>query len=122
MIETVSQPIVAFTGETGNSGLNMFDANQPYFWTGTMLTPVEWDGLPKAIHQACLDRAGVGELHGSQLELSGIEHIAGKMITLLQRYKAKFVLTMIEKRHIVGAKFVDTLLTTNNRYNKISLN
>src|SRR6266571_332457 len=105
-----SFPILAFTDETGNSGLNMFDQNQPFFWTGTLLTPVDWDTLPPAIHQACLDRAGCAELHGNQLGLSGIERIAGKLMQLFQRYKTQFLFTRIEKRHLVATKFVDTLM------------
>lgn len=103
-------PFVAFTDETGNSGLNLFDRAQPFFWTGTLLTPIDWDQLPREIHEACLRRAGCPEMHGNQLGLGGIEPIAGKLMQLLFRYKASFLFTRIEKKHLVGTKFVDTLL------------
>jgi hypothetical protein len=100
---------VAFTDETGNSGLNLLDGDQPYFWTGILLTPIDWDELPREIHEACLTRAECTEMHGNQLGLGGIERIAGKLMQLLFRYKAWFLFTRIEKRHLVGTKFVDTL-------------
>jgi hypothetical protein len=103
-------PQVAFTDESGNSGLNLFDRNQPYFWTGTLLTPHDLDALPCAIHEACLARAGCAELHGNDLGLSGIDKIAGRVMHLLYRYKATFLFTRIEKRHLAATKFVDTLL------------
>jgi hypothetical protein len=109
-VQAATPPLLAFTDETGNSGLNLFDRNQPFFWTGTLLTPIDWDSLPSAIHKACLERAGCGELHGNHLGLQGIEKIAGQLIKLFQRYKARFIFTRLEKRHFAALKFVDTLL------------
>jgi len=103
----IDSPVFAFTDETGNSGLNMFDRNQPFFWTGTLLTPVDWDALHPAIHQACLSRAGCAELHGNQLGFAGIERIAGKLMQLFQRYKVFFLFTRIEKQHLVATKLGD---------------
>jgi hypothetical protein len=100
----------AYTDETGNTGLNLFDEGQPCFWTGTLLTPVDLDRLDPGIHRACLERAGCAELHGNQLGLSGIEKIAGKLELLLYRYRMRFVFTRVDKKHLAGTKFVDTLM------------
>jgi len=109
-VEAAPFPVLAFTDETGNTGLNLFDSKQPFFWTGTLLTPVDWDSLPREIHQACLERAGCAELHGNYLGFAGIERIAGRLIMLLERYRAQFLFTRLEKRHFAATKFVDTLL------------
>ncbi len=109
-MEIAPAHLMAFTDETGNSGLNLFDHNQPFFWTGTLLSPIDWDSLPPAIHEACLNRAGCEELHGNHLGLAGVERIAGRLITLLQRYKAHFLFTLIEKQHFVSMKFADVVL------------
>jgi hypothetical protein len=106
----VQRPLIAYTDETGNSGLNLFDPGQPFFWTGTLLTRSDLDGIDPAIHRACLDRSGQGELHGNSLGFSGIEKLAGKLQNLLYRYRMRFLFTRIEKTHLVGTKFVDTLL------------
>ena len=102
--------MLAYTDETGNTGLNMFDPAQPFFWTGTMITPVDWDVLHKGIHESCLARVGRAEMHGSDLGLAGIEAIAGKLMTLFARYQSHFIFTRIEKRHLIGTKFIDTVL------------
>jgi hypothetical protein len=107
-------PFIAYTDESGNTGLNLFDGNQPYFWTGTLLGLTDLDRLPKAIHQSCLDRAGVKELHGNALGLGGIEKIAGKLQQLLFRYKARFIFTQIHKPHVAAMKFVDTIFDSGN--------
>jgi hypothetical protein len=108
---TETEPLVfAFTDETGNSGLNLFDHGQPFFWTGTLLTETDLDTVHPGIHQACLKRAGVPELHGNVLGLTGIERIAGQLRKLIHRYRMKFVFTRVEKRHLACTKFVDTLM------------
>jgi hypothetical protein len=109
-VQVAPFPLLAFTDETGNTGLNLFDPKQPFFWTGTLLTTVDWDSVPREIHQACLDRAGCPELHGNHLGLQGIERIAGRLIQLFRRYKTQFLFTRLEKRHFAATKFVDTLL------------
>ena len=100
----------AYTDETGNTGLNLFDPGQPSFWTGTLLTPVDLDRLDPAIHRGCLERAGCAELHGNQLGLTGIEKVAGKLERLLYRYRMRFLFTRVDKKHLAGTKFVDTLM------------
>ena len=102
--------VIAYTDETGNTGLHLFDNDQPYFWTGTLLTETDLDALPNQIHSALLGRSDVQELHGNQLGLSGIEKIAGKLRDLIYRYRMRFVFTCIEKRHLAATKFVDTLM------------
>lgn len=103
-------PLNAYTDETGNTGMNLFDPGQPFFWTGTLLTPVDLDRLDPAIHTACLDRAKCAELHGNHLGLGGIERVAGKLQLLLARYHMRFLFTRVDKRHLAGTKFVDTLM------------
>lgn len=36
----LEHPVRAYSDETGNSGNNLFDAGQPYFWTGTLVCEV----------------------------------------------------------------------------------
>ena len=67
------EKIFAYTDESGNSGLDLFDAGQPTFWTGTLITPFDLDQIHPQMIQATLDRAGVPELHGNALGLTGIE-------------------------------------------------
>jgi hypothetical protein len=33
----------AYTDESGNTGLNLFDKNQPIFWTGTLVAYADVD-------------------------------------------------------------------------------
>ncbi|MCC6591243.1 MAG: DUF3800 domain-containing protein [Bryobacterales bacterium] len=104
------KPYVAYTDETGNSGLNLFDSAQPFFWTGTLLTQTDLDTISPAVHAACLRRAGCKELHGSELGLTGIEQVASKIQQLLRKHHVRFLFTRIEKAHLAATKFVDTLL------------
>ena len=100
----------AYSDESGNSGNNLFDQNQPYFWTGTLVADSDLNTEATSLHRACLDLTGCKELHGQVLGLSGIEKIARKLEKFFSRRNIKFYFTCLEKRHLAATKFVDTLM------------
>ncbi|MEN6350527.1 MAG: DUF3800 domain-containing protein [Syntrophomonas sp.] len=102
----------AFTDESGNSGLNIFDDNQPYFWTGTVITK------NASINNEYLNEwcniCQVQELHGNQLGVGGLEKIAEHISNYISDSDYQFIFTSIEKRHVSSMKFVDTILDSGN--------
>jgi hypothetical protein len=106
--------ILAYTDESGNSGLHLFDAGQPTFWTGTLVTPFDVDQIHPKIIQATLDRAGVPELHGNVLGLTGIEKIGSRLRYLMVKFDLWFIFTRIEKRYLAATKFMDTVFDAGN--------
>src|ERR1700690_3933552 len=102
--------IRVYTDETGNSGNNLFDSGQPYFWTGTLASEVDLETEGIATHAKCLRLTGRDELHGNALGLSGIEKIAPLLLKLFVRHDCHFFFTRIEKTHLAATKFFDVLM------------
>ena len=100
----------AYTDESGNSGLDLFDSQQPYFWTCTILTATDLDLIHPKIIQKTLDIANATELHGSALGLVGLETVANRISYLITKYQIRVVLTRIEKSYLSVTKFTDTVL------------
>ncbi len=38
---------IVYTDESGNTGENLFDTSQPYFWTGTLVSLFDIDNVVK---------------------------------------------------------------------------
>jgi SEC-C motif/Protein of unknown function (DUF3800) len=108
--ETFGQDLIAYTDESGNSGNHLFDPNQPEFWTGTLVTPPNFETIASPVVAECLAIVGQPELHGNALGLSGIDKIGDKLGRLFAKTGAKFLFTKIDKGHFAATKFADTLL------------
>lgn len=112
---TLSDPkVVAYSDETGNSGNELFDPQQPIFWTGTLVTGADMQVAAAEAHAECLRVTGHKELHGNALGLRRIDAIADKLIALFSATSSMFFFTQVEKMHLAGTKFADTLLDSGN--------
>jgi Protein of unknown function (DUF3800) len=89
--------MLAWTDESGNTGQNLFDKDQPYFWTGTLLCDVDLDMEASQKHKAWLAKLGVTELHGSALRVERIDKIAESLRVCLERFRTRFIFTKIDK-------------------------
>jgi len=99
----------AYTDETGNSGNALFDSGQDYFWTGTLVCPVDLDTAAALAHAKCLRATGRPELHGNDLGLGGIEKIADCLLDTLSDHNCRFLFTRLHKHHLAATKFFDTV-------------
>jgi hypothetical protein len=123
LVETALKPnrtlkrqdrIFAHTDESGNSGLDLFDHQQPTFWTGTLIAEQDIDLSHPKVIEATIARAGVIELHGNHLGLGGIEKIGSRLRYLILKFDLHFIFTRIEKEFLVGTKFMDTVCDAGN--------
>jgi hypothetical protein len=97
----------AYTDESGNSGLKLFDSGQDIFWTGTLISHEDLDLHCQSIHKELLVLAGIAELHGADLGFGGIEKIAGRLCTLIGEKDLLFVFGRVDKKFLAGAKLFD---------------
>jgi uncharacterized protein DUF3800 len=100
----------AYSDESGNSGSNIFDGDQPWFWTGTLIATGDVQRVSGPIVDDACRRLGVTELHGKVLGLPRIEIIADDLVKAFDALRAQFVFTTLEKVHLASTKFVDTVL------------
>lgn len=109
--------IFAYTDESGNSGHNILDHDQPFFYTGTLMTHIDLDLVSDKTISNCLNRINsqpgekkmFTELHGSELGYRRIELIAHRLHNLIIKYDCRFLFTRVEKRHVARLKFYDTV-------------
>ena len=99
----------AYIDETGNTGKNIFDINQPDFITAALISRTNFDVLQKKSTEIISAKIGEKELHGNDLGVGRIETIAEDLLTILKKSNARFFIARVEKRYIAVTKFFDTL-------------
>lgn len=98
----------AFVDETGNTGGNLFDENQPLFLTAALITRTDFDRSRSRPFNKILADANLSALHATELGIGGIEPIAGQVLRLLKDADARFFVSRVEKRYLLATKFFDT--------------
>lgn len=97
----------AFVDETGNTGSNIFDAAQPDFFTGALVTKSNFDMVHARTLQKICQRHGIEALHASVLGFGPIESAASDILSLLKKADARFFVSRVEKRYLVATKVFD---------------
>lgn len=92
-------PFFVYCDESGHTGDHLFDSNQPYFYTGALISSNNLDKTAAKPYQDWLIRLAVSELHGQNLGIDGISKIGGDLINILKQNNCYFVLTVLEKRY-----------------------
>ncbi|MCK8503233.1 DUF3800 domain-containing protein [Myxococcus fulvus] len=105
--------VTAYTDESGNSGLNIFDNNQPWFWTATLLTESDLE-RDASQFRTLAENLGESEIHASELGSTRLNAIARSLRSTIVLHNCQFVFTAVEKRHVASMKLVDTLLDAGN--------
>lgn len=107
---TEAPAFFAYTDESGNTGLNIFDSQQPYFWTGTLLCRSDLEIVDHPRIRSCHLSLGVSELHANDLGLARLETVADHLREFIVEEDFRFIFTHVEKRHMAGTKLADLIL------------
>lgn len=83
--------------ETGNTGNNLFDNNQPQLSYGVLASLTNVDALGQALHATMLAKLGVPSLHASELGVGRLDSIARPLLALHEKMKFEFGLYVVEK-------------------------
>jgi hypothetical protein len=102
---TLQEELHAWSDESGNSGLNLFDAAQPTFWSATLLSPFDLDSV-KSPHAEWLASIKAKELHGNKVSFGHLNKIADSIRLHLEEHACRFVLTRIDKAYHAITTFV----------------
>lgn len=98
----------AFVDETGNTGANIFDHEQPDFFTGALITKSNFDFLyGKRLREIC-QHHDIEDLHASVLGFNRLEKPAFDLLDLLKTVDARFIISRVEKRYLLATKVFDT--------------
>src|SRR5262249_39731384 len=91
--------LFAYTDESGNTGMNLFDPAQPWFWTVTLVAPHDLDPPAQDGIARWSSALAVPEIHGNELGLRRLEEIAWPVQVFLVERDCHFIITRLEKRH-----------------------
>jgi hypothetical protein len=99
----------AYADESGNTGANIFDPQQPMFLTAALITKTNFDILHKANIRSIANFLGEPELHANELGPDRVEQYAGRLLRIIKKTDAGFFISRVEKRYLATTKLVDTL-------------
>ena len=99
----------AYIDESGNTGFNLFDPEQPYFLSLAMSSHVDFDKVFKERVERISRFAGVSHLHASQMGIEGVETIAQDVLELIQFSQVRFHLAVVSKPDLAAIKFFDAV-------------
>ena len=98
----------AYVDETGNTGNQLFDTQQPFYITAAIVTSTNFDAIyARDIKKVC-KTLGTNSLHAKELGVMKIEHIAPSIVKVLKSAKPDFFVSRLEKRYLNATKIVDT--------------
>ena len=98
----------AYIDESGNTGNQIFDENQPLFITAAMVTRINFDLVYGPEVRNIAQKVGQTALHANELGVARIEEIADDLLKLIKRADARFFVSRLEKRYLAAAKIFDT--------------
>lgn len=97
----------AYVDETGNTGSNLFDPEQPEFLTAALITRTDFDVIYRAGFQKLCKKNGITSIHGSVQGFGTIEDLALPVLRLLKKANARFFVSRVEKRYLLATKVFD---------------
>src|SRR5689334_4780999 len=92
------QELHCYTDESGNTGNNLFDAQQPYFWTATLVGRHTLSSAARVAVDGLRAQLGVQELHAADIGMAGVNEVANGLRTFLVEEDCRFIFTRINKR------------------------
>jgi hypothetical protein len=102
--------VSAYTDESGNTGLNLFDRSQPDFFTMTLVAKDDLNVLAAGPVTRWCQLLKVERLHAAELGVGRLSLVATEILNFLMDARLLFVVTKVNKRHVAAMKFVDTVL------------
>ena len=98
----------AFVDETGNTGANLLDEEQPDIFTAALITKSDFDLVYGAKVRRLAKRAGGTSLHAKDLGFKRIQPIARELCQIFKKADARFFVSRVEKRYLLATKIFDT--------------
>jgi len=114
--QTAGQDLHCYTDESGNTGNNLFDAQQPYFWTATLVGKDTLSRAATTAVDALRAQLGVQELHGTDIGMAGVDQIADGLRRFLIEEDCRLIFTRLNKRFHARLKLADTLLDSGTNH------
>ncbi|MBS0225724.1 MAG: DUF3800 domain-containing protein [Proteobacteria bacterium] len=99
----------AYFDESGNTGTNVFDEEQPFFIIGWMAARTNFDVRAARDMSALARKIGVSHLHANQIPPDKRRTYYLDLASIARFYDVRFGFSRIEKTYLVACKLVDVL-------------
>ncbi len=96
-----------YVDESGHTGTNLFDENQPILYYGVLSSKVNIDVLAESTISSLRKRLGVDRLHANELGNAGIAKISKEIYNLQKRYDLRFDIYRVAKADHALISFFD---------------
>ena len=83
--------------ESGNTGMNLFDRNQPRLSYGVLSSGLNVDALGLSAHKEMTERLGVDALHANEMGVGGLAKIEDVLYALQTKFRFGFDYYYIDK-------------------------
>src|SRR5258706_1295238 len=100
----------AFIDESGNTGPNLFDPEQPVFYSVAVISKRDLDIEYAADFLRLANSCGASTLHAAELGVAGLEKVLPEIQRMVKRDTIRFFVGEINKRDLVLTKLTDTIL------------
>lgn len=102
------EQIFLFADESGNSGTNLFDMSQPYFYIATLFSDIDMDSDEQFKNDFLFILGQREELHYNEINNDELISISEGILDLFTKYNISALLTEIEKSYLPKIHFFDT--------------
>jgi len=102
-------PIYAYVDESGNTGRNIFDNDQPDFFTAAIITKGDFDARHRSSIGKLAQGLGQESLHAKKLGIRRLEEISTDLVRILRAGNAHFFVSRVEKKYLLATKMFDAL-------------
>ena len=96
-----------FIDESGHTGPNLFDENQPVLYYGVLSAKTNIDVLAEPIVRMARKKRGVERLHASELGLGGLVHVSDCLNFIQKKYQPRFDVYRVAKADHAIISFFD---------------
>ncbi|MGX9526713.1 DUF3800 domain-containing protein [Alcaligenes nematophilus] len=96
-----------YIDESGQTGLNLFDPQQPVLYYGVLSSPHNLNEVARPAVECFRERFGVERLHANELGLGRISNIASELEALQVKFNLKFDIYTVLKKDYALMSFFD---------------
>lgn len=98
-----------YADESGNTGTNLLDRDQPFYYAGAIMAKVSLDEKCKGRFERFAASQGHTHLHAAEMGMGKLVEFLPVLERFIQKDMLRFFLGRIEKRWFIVAKFFDLM-------------
>ncbi len=96
-----------YIDESGNTGGNLIDPTQPYFYSGALIANFDCDAKHPLVMRDIAYACGQQDFHANAIGMERLRPHLSSLQSLIECENLRFYIGRVEKRHLALAKFFD---------------